>query len=203
MSLSPESGQWHCARGAMCFAPCPGCPYASGEIPLPHRDWIESVTFADESMVFDEVWGDRARRARWQGYLMGFAEHAATMSKDTTKVGAVLVGPDGEVRLTAYNGPPRGVHDSADRFERPKKYLFASHGEQNLIAFAARAGIPTKGCTVYVTHKPCSSCTKSLIQAGIVAIYYGAGTTKTPDDDYAAATEMLQEAGVHVEAVGA
>jgi dCMP deaminase len=48
----------------------------------------------------------------WYEYYMGFARHAATASKDSTQVGAVLVGRDGEVRLTGYNGPPRGVVDS-------------------------------------------------------------------------------------------
>ena len=40
--------------------------------------------------------------------------------------------------LTAYNGPPRGVQDLAARRGRPAKYLWASHAEANLIAFAAR-----------------------------------------------------------------
>lgn len=57
----------------------------------------------------------------WPGYLMGFAEHAATKSKDSTKVGAVLVGPGNTVLLTGFNGPPRGVVDSPDRRERPRQ----------------------------------------------------------------------------------
>ena len=92
----------------------------------------------------------------WSEYYYAFAELAATKSKDSTKVGAVLVGPEGEIRLTGYNGPPRGVRDCAERRERPAKYLFASHAEVNLIAFAAREGIRTKDCTVYVTHLCCS-----------------------------------------------
>jgi len=134
--------------------------------------------------------------SNWHEYLMGFARHAATKSKDSTKVGAVLVGPDREVRLTAFNGPPAGVADTPDRFERPRKYLFASHAEANLIAFAAREGIRTKGCTAYVTHHPCSSCARSLIQAGIVCVIVSDGTTSMPDEEFEAAAEMLKEAGV-------
>lgn len=126
---------------------------------------------------------------------MGFAEHAATASKDTTKVGAALVS-DGVVRLTGYNGPPRGVQDLPERFERPAKYLFASHAEQNVIAFAAREGITTAGCTIYVTHKPCSSCMKSIIQAGIVCVVYGKGTTSMPTEEFSASEAMASEAGV-------
>lgn len=134
-------------------------------------------------------------------YYLGFADHAATASKDpSTKVGAVLVGPEGEVRLTAYNGPPRGVVDHADRFERPAKYLYASHAEANLIAFAAREGIRTSGCTVYVTTQPCAACARTLIQAGVAQVIVGPGPQAVMHDkceeDAAVARSMLREAGV-------
>lgn len=132
----------------------------------------------------------------WTEYYMGFAEHAAKKSKDSTKVGAVLVGPDGEIRLTGYNGPPRGVDDVPERRERPQKYLFASHAEANLIAFAAREGIRTKDCTVYVTHMCCSACTRTLIQAGVRAVVFGAGTTSMPAEEFEAARAMFIEAKV-------
>lgn len=134
----------------------------------------------------------------WTEYYMGFAEHAAKKSKDSTRVGAVLVGPDGEIRLTGYNGPPRGVKDLPARRERPDKYLFASHAEANLIAFAAREGIRTKGCTVYVTHMCCSACTRTLIQAGVGAVVFGSGTTSMPAAEFEAARAMFEEAGVEL-----
>lgn len=132
----------------------------------------------------------------WSDYYIGFARHAALKSKDSTKVGAVLIGPEGEVRLTAYNGPPKGVRDKAERFERPAKYLYASHAEANLVAFAARAGIRTEGCTVYVTHMPCASCARSLIQAGVYGVIYGDGTTSMPEEEFKAAEAMFFEAEV-------
>lgn len=137
----------------------------------------------------------------WRQYLFGFATHAATKSKDPTQVGAALVGPEREVRLTAYNGPPKGVLDTEDRRERPAKYLFASHAEANLVAFAAREGISTKGCTVFVTHHPCASCARTLIQAGVRQVIFGSGTTSMPADEFSAAGEMFFEAGVYCEAV--
>lgn len=137
----------------------------------------------------------------WHTYLLGFARHAALKSKDSTKVGAALIGPNNEVLLTSYNGPPMGVADMVDRFERPRKYLFASHAEANLIAFAARHGIKTKGCQIYVTHCPCSSCAKSIIQAGITNVVYSSGTTSMPVEEFEAAITMFNEAGVHFELV--
>jgi dCMP deaminase len=135
----------------------------------------------------------------WTDYLMGFATHAARKSKDSTQVGAVLVGPEREVRLTAYNGPPKGVLDLPARRERPTKYLYASHAEANLAAFAAREGIRTAGCTVFVTHHPCAACARTLIQAGIARVVVGPGTTSMPADEFEAAAVMFREAGVRVD----
>ena len=132
----------------------------------------------------------------WPEYLMGFAEHAARKSKDSTQVGAALTTPEGSVLITAYNGPPRGVRDLPERRERPAKYLFASHAEQNLIAFAARHGIKTEGLAVYVTHPCCSACMKSLIQAGIKRVIAGIGSTSMPSEGFEAARIMAEEAGI-------
>lgn len=137
----------------------------------------------------------------WDEYLMGFARHAAKKSRDTTKVGAALVGPDGEVRLTAFNGPPKGVLDLPERFERPDKYLFASHAEVNLIAFAAREGIHTKGARVYCTHHPCASCARTLIQAGISEVVFETATFGVGSQlqhEVSAAQAMFSEATVRV-----
>ncbi len=129
-------------------------------------------------------------------YYMGFAEHAAKRSKDSTQVGAVLVGPEGEVRLTGYNGPPKGVKDYPYRFDRPTKYLFASHAEMNVVAFAAREQIQTKGCKLYVTHRPCSACARLIIQSGICEVVFGPGQTSMPPEEMEAAQAMFQEAYV-------
>ncbi len=135
----------------------------------------------------------------WPTYLMGFASHAAQKSKDSTKVGAVLVGPNNEVLLTGFNGPPIGVRDLPERRERPLKYLATSHSEANLVAFAARRGIRTEGCTVYVTHPCCSGCAKALIQAGVSRVIFGDGKTSMPMDEFAFAEIMFKEAGVEYE----
>lgn len=141
------------------------------------------------------------KNVTWPDYFMSFAKLAASKSKDSTQVGAVLIGPEGEIRLTGFNGPPRGVDDLPERRQRPAKYLFASHAEQNLIAFAAREGIRTMGCTVYVTHAPCSACAKTLIQAGVTRIICGPGVTSMPAVEFEAAEAMFREAGVTVEAL--
>lgn len=134
----------------------------------------------------------------WDDYFMGFAQHASLKSKDSTKVGAILVDPDGAVTLTAFNGPPKGVQDLPERFQRPDKYMFASHAEANLVAFAARRGISTKGCRVYCTHLSCAACARTLIQAGVVELVYGDGTFQALAAEERSTKIMCEEAGLAV-----
>jgi dCMP deaminase len=45
------------------------------------------------------------------------------------------------------------------------------HAEQNAIVNAARIGVSTKGCTMYMTcGMPCADCAKAIINAGIEKI---------------------------------
>lgn len=46
------------------------------------------------------------------------------------------------------------------------------HAEANAIAFAARVGIPTVGCTLFCTHEPCKTCAKLILNAGIKDLVY-------------------------------
>lgn len=142
-------------------------------------------------------------KERWLDHFRRHAESAAEMSKDATKIGAALIGPDKEVLLTAFNGPGLGVKDTPERRnKRPLKYHFACHAEQNLVAFAARNGISLKGKSVYTTHFPCANCANTLIQAGISAVIVKNGssgnTTMIDDESYKCASESFIEAGVRV-----
>ena len=144
------------------------------------------------------------RHEKWDRRFMDVASLVALWSKDSTRVGAVLVGPGNEIRLTSFNGPPKGIKDTPGRFERPAKYLYASHAGANLVAFAAREGIRTKDCTAYVTHPPCAACARTLIQAGVKRIVFGAGKftcSATWTEETAAADVMCREAGVSIEAL--
>lgn len=133
----------------------------------------------------------------WDETFLGLAERFAKRSKDpSTKVGCVIVGPDREVRSMGYNGLPRGVEDTADRMERPAKYLWTSHAEENAVAQAARIGVSLKGCTAYVTHTPCARCARILIQAGISTIICGDGATNMPKEEFQVAEAMLTEGWV-------
>jgi len=49
---------------------------------------------------------------------------------------------------------------------------FVLHAEQNVICYAARNGIGTDGCTMYITLSPCTNCAKLIAQSGIKKVMY-------------------------------
>lgn len=136
------------------------------------------------------------------------ANAAKSKSKDrSTKVGALALDDDLNVRGYGYNGFPRGVDDNREeRHERPLKYKWTAHAEENLVAQAARIGSGLKGCTVVLTSlHPCTTCSRMLIQAGVVRILApeirdpGTGELRFNwSEDEKVAFEMLTEAGVEV-----
>lgn len=85
------------------------------------------------------------------------------------QVGAVLV-KDNRILATGYNGTLSGRKN--DREEDGVTLQEVLHAEQNVIAFAAKNGIPMDGCTLYVTTNPCQDCAKLLVQAGIKEVVY-------------------------------
>jgi dCMP deaminase len=141
----------------------------------------------------------------WDQYFMTMAYLVAMKSKDpSTKVGAVVVGPDKEIRATGYNGLPRGVADRNYRYEdREYKLLAVNHAEENAILHCALNGVSASGCTLYSPWKPCSHCTKMIIQAGIKEVVYDVnfpGNHEGRESDWKRsidiAREMLNETGV-------
>lgn len=140
---------------------------------------------------------------KWQARFLGVAREVAGWSKDpSTKVGCVLVSPDGVIVATGYNGLPRGVDDLPARMERPAKYLWTVHAEAAAVANAARSGARLSGATAFVSHAPCASCARLLLNAGIATVVVGPGTTSMPAEEFEAAAVMFREAGVEVARFG-
>ena len=110
----------------------------------------------------------------WDEYFMSLVYLVAMKSKDeATNIGAVIVGPDNEIRSTGYNSFPRGMNDNnIERQERPHKYYFFEHAERNAIYNAVRHGTSLKNCILYVQGIPCSDCARGVIQAGIKEVVY-------------------------------
>jgi len=97
----------------------------------------------------------------------------ARRSKDPrTKIGAVLVKPDGRIPFShAYNGFTRKVNDEDGfRWKSPEKYEWVVHAEENAILNCAREGHCSKGAILYTQGIPCTRCTDACIQGGISEI---------------------------------
>lgn len=129
------------------------------------------------------------------------AKAQADKSKDrSTHVGAIVLDDDYNVRVSGYNGFPRGVNDDIEsRHERPTKYLFTSHAEENCVAQAARMGHSLSGCTILVTALfPCTTCSRLIIQSGIKRVLATVTDNARWSEDAEIALQMLCEGGVEV-----
>jgi dCMP deaminase len=142
----------------------------------------------------------------WDEFFMGMAFYVAGKSKDeSTKVGAVIVGPDNEVVSIGFNGIPRGVRDYKSRFVPPEKYAWINHAERNAIDNAARVGQRLKGCHMYCTLPTCSDCAKGIVQSGLSGITIESILQPVMEQawyqSWLIADMMMREAGVNVSVV--
>lgn len=136
----------------------------------------------------------------WDRYFLDIAELVATRSKDpSTQVGAVIV-RNRAIVATGYNGFPRGVNDSVmERYDRPTKYFWTIHAEENAIFNAARTGNRTLDTSLYLTPLyPCEECAKAIAASGIREVIVDQ-TMSNPRWD-SKADYLLRAAGVLVRA---
>ncbi len=139
-------------------------------------------------------------RPTWDEYFVAITRQVATRSTCLRrKVGAIIV-KDKRILTTGYNGAPKGVKNSLEigtclREElgvpsgERQEICRGLHAEQNAILQAAYHGVSIKGAVMYCTTQPCITCSKMIINAGIVKIYY---LEDYPDP---LAIQILDEAG--------
>lgn len=136
-------------------------------------------------MSWDEFFATQSR-------VMSFRSTCARLA-----VGCVIV-RDKRIVASGYNGSLAGdVHciDVGCKME-DGHCIRAIHAEQNALLQCAKLGIAVDGSQLYVTHRPCLNCTKSLIQAGIREVCF--------EFDYRPNTyaiELLEKAGVQTRQV--
>jgi dCMP deaminase len=108
------------------------------------------------------------------------------------QIGAILV-RDKKPIIVAHNtalpseytlnalGDPRSNFDAGEaQYKDLGKFI---HGEANVIAQAAKQGIPTDGASLYVTTFPCPACAKLVAVAGIKELYYSKGYSMLDAED--------------------
>lgn len=141
----------------------------------------------------------------WPNYYFTIAHAVKLKSKDIhTQIGAVIVGSDGEIVSTGYNSLPRGINDFIpERFQRPEKYNWMEHAERNAIYNAARIGVSTKNCEMYMTCDiSCIDCARAIIQSGISKIHLivGIGAKGQQYKQHMKISERLfDEAGIEIQ----
>jgi dCMP deaminase len=139
--------------------------------------------------------------SEWGNRYLSLAKEISTWSKDPSrKIGAVAVGEKGQILAQGYNGFPRGILDSADRYnDRPTKYKLVVHAEMNVIYNATFNGVSLNGARLFVYGLPvCSECAKGIIQVGIqsVTIYSEDAVPAVWTESFELTNNMFKEAGV-------
>jgi dCMP deaminase len=122
------------------------------------------------------------KRPSWDEYFIAMIHVIASRSTCCRrKVGAVIV-KDHRLLSSGYNGVPKGL-PHCDKVGCMREQLGVPsgerheicrglHAEQNAIIQASVFGVSIAGGTIYATNKPCSICTKMIINAEIHRIVY-------------------------------
>ena len=134
------------------------------------------------------------QRPSWDQYFMGIAFEVAKRSTcPRARVGAIIV-RDKRILTTGYNGAPSGLPHCTEVgcLMVGGHCVRTLHAEQNAIIQAALHGVSVAGGTIYVTHQPCLTCAKMIINAGIERVVYGG---QYPDE---LAATFLEQAGVEL-----
>lgn len=146
------------------------------------------------------------KEKEWDARFMRVAREVGSWTSCIRRpVGAVIV-KNHRILTTGYNGSPQGIVSCRERGEclRDKLQIpsgtrqemcYAIHAEQNAVVQAAKTNVSVDGATIYVTHQPCSLCTRILINAGIKRIVYAEGY---PDEF---SLQLIKEAGIQLEKI--
>jgi len=124
---------------------------------------------------------------------------------ERNKVGAVIA-KDNRIVSVGYNGTPSGwptncceedvkicracLKEMGDKDKcscgckttittKKTNHNIVIHAEMNAIMWAAKEGVSTNGCTLYVTTSPCANCAKHIVTAGITRVVYAEEYRKT------------------------
>ncbi len=137
---------------------------------------------------------------KWDKRFLDLAVLVSSWSKDpSTKTGAVIARGKRVVSV-GFNGFPKGVVDSADRYQdRELKYDLILHCETNSLLLT-KADVT--GCTLYtVPFGSCVRCIVAVIQAGISRVVFPALPARLVDrwgDSLSRGRMMMEEAGVSI-----
>ena len=138
-------------------------------------------------------------KPNWDEYFMDMAYFVAQRSNDpSTKCGCVVVDEDNSVLSVGYNNPPRDCFDEVIPTNRPEKYPYYIHSEENCIINAARNGVSLKNSTFYITGIPCSRCFRGIVNVGAKRIIYGPNTAVMCDNENLKIIKLMNKSKSHI-----
>lgn len=163
----------------------------------------------EEELYLEKLQKERQQRQlKWDRRWLRRAYEISKWSKDpSTQVGAVIVNSLGQSVGEGYNGFPRGVNDTDERYlNRDSKYKFIVHAEVNAVLLA---GKNTQGSTLYVypsfdIPNVCHECAKVVIQSGVKRVVSFSPSPENKErakrwsDSIDIARVMLTEAGIEI-----
>lgn len=96
--------------------------------------------------------------------------NGCNLSKDPSrKVGCIIVSQDEKHYSFGYNGFPKNIEETKEKWSRPKKYSYVLHAEINSVI---NANFDTEKSTAYTSFKPCHLCLGVLINAGVKRVIW-------------------------------
>lgn len=147
-------------------------------------------------------------------YYIKVAKACAENSKARKlQVGAIIV-KDNQIISDGFNGTPSGFDNNCENEVKINREMCrvcekehcegcdnialdtkpeVLHAESNAITKCARSGRASEGATIYITHSPCLSCAKLIIQSGIKRVVYNE-PYKNEDG-----INLLRQAGIRIE----
>ncbi len=154
-----------------------------------------------------DAYGREGKRPGWDEYFMYIAHAVKTRTNCSSPAKGALLVRNKQIISTGYNGTPKGIKNCIDGgCERCKDAragkvksgeqldrCVCSHAEENAILQAALHGIATEGSTMYTTFRPCTTCSKMIINAGIVRV------VAQEDYPHELGIELMKQAGIILE----
>ncbi len=137
-------------------------------------------------------------RLSWDEYFYSIAELVASRGTCIRRQVGALIVLDKRILATGYTGSPPGQSHCTEIgcLMEGDRCIRTVHAEQNAIIQCSLHGVSCKGGTLYSTYRPCMTCAKQIITAGIVRVvcpgdrvdqawYYlkGSGIIMTPVEE--------------------
>ncbi len=137
-------------------------------VPSRNLDLPEDIREVMQLRTFERP--ENMLKTDWDLRFLELAKFISTWSKDpSTKCGAVIIDPDKRILSVGFNGFPKKIKDTEDRYnDRPIKYKLVMHAEENAILFAKQN---LTNCVLYTWPcEPCAHCSSIIVQADIMKV---------------------------------